>query len=483
MVKVSKKIFSFIVLALTLSLSLHAAENQLKTKLPISTTTKQKEVKRRTKDWNFMVYIAGNNDLHRFSIHNLKQMLKVGSSDSINIIVQFDEYLKREVTRYYVEKENLVIADSQSNSIIATSGTPESLYDFVRWSTQNYKAKHQALVLWNHGYGIKDPTIWGRAKILERDKLFTINYKTGLLELDRINRDKKEKESKRKAKETLGIAFNDTAQEYLTNQDMTDSLGKISNNLLYGKKIDVLFMDACHMGMIEIGSQIKEHVDYMVASEEVEPGTGYNYIYLLEPFKNGTLTPSEFARQGVMAYKEEYNFENADFTQSAVALYNYENIEKNVKAMAETLSNLLEDNNDSNIFPLLRKIRTRSRYTTSFYDPEYIDFCHFYKSFLQLADNHFEYGSHSSETSRRIRKAKLLAEQGLNMMQNHIVGNASGVNLPHAYGLAVYFPIRRIHSSYYKTIFDKATGWSNFLKAYIETSRSRSIKQTVGQSS
>ena len=39
---------------------------------------------------------------------------------------------------------------------------PENLYDFAKWAITNYPAKHQALILWNHGSGIEDPHIWGK---------------------------------------------------------------------------------------------------------------------------------------------------------------------------------------------------------------------------------------------------------------------------------------------------------------------------------
>jgi len=52
-------------------------------------------------------------------------------------------------------------------------------------------------------------------------------------------------------------------------------------------------------------------------------------------------------------------------------------------------------------------------------------------------------------------------------MQNHIIKNASGQNLAHAYGLSIYFPTHNIHKSYFKTIFDKKTKWSEFLKKYL----------------
>ncbi|MFH1832335.1 MAG: clostripain-related cysteine peptidase [bacterium] len=434
----------------------------------ITTTQKtpQDVTKQTPKDWNFIVYIAGNNDLYRFSIANLKQMLKIGSTDTVNIIVQFDEYLKREVTRYYVEQGNLVIADTKSDSLIATSGTPESLYDFVKWSVTNYKAKHQAVVLWNHGYGIKDPNIWGRAHMLERDKLFTFNSHIGLLELNRKHITKTETELK-STLEDRGIAFNDTAEEYLTNQDLSNTLEKISKEVLGNKKIDILFMDACLMGMVEIGSQIKNYVNYMVASEEVEAGSGYNYTYLLSPFQTGTLSVADFARHAIWAYEEEYKLESADYTQSAIALQDFEKLENNIRDMGKTLIQIIEKDTSSNFFAILKEIRLKSLYTTEFYDPEYIDFTHFYKSLLELMTKRDITRTVSRDTATLIKKVNTLTQEGLNMLQNYIIKNTAGVNLDQAYGLAFYFPTQRVHTSYYKTMFDKKTEWSKFLTAFI----------------
>lgn len=446
-------------------------------------SVKQLAAKKAQKDWNFIVYIAANNNLHRFSIHNIRQMAQVGSTDNINILVQLDGLGQKDVTRYYIEKNNPVLVSTMQHSHATTSGTTDSLYNFAKWSIEKYPAKHQAIVLWNHGSGVKDPSIWGRMLMSHRDELFFINYETGLLELNRNYKNKYYGENKplfnwkKNKKKPRGIAFNDSHEQYLTNQDLKAVLDKVKNNLLGGKKIDLLCMDACHMAMVEIGSQVKSAVNFMAASEEVEPGSGYNYRYLLEPFIKKSMTPEEFARHTVAAYKQEYNSENADFTQSAICLHNYEKLEDNIKLMGREFIYLLSQSESRVIKRLIKTIRRNHSMTTVFCDSDYIDFCHLYESLQKEIPRIMKLERVSDKLRGHLNNVLTLAGQGANMLQNYIIASASGVNLPKAYGLSIYFPNRTVHKSYYETEFNKKTKWSSFLQKYIQTrNRKKGLK-------
>ncbi|QQR48606.1 hypothetical protein IPF37_03500 [bacterium] len=428
---------------------------------------------RARKDWNFMVYMAANNNLHTFAIANLMQMISVGSTPDLNILVQLDEYGKREVSRYYIEKNNPITVATSDHTQISTSGTKQSLYEFMKWSIQKFPANNHAIVLWNHGSGIKDPHIWGRTLMKNRDQLFAFNDKTGLLELNRhiarYHLDKYEEEQRfisytYEILKRRGIAFNDTYEEYLTNQDLTMVLEKVSKELL-GKKIDLLLMDACHMAMVEVGSQVKSAVNYMAASEEIEPGPGYNYSFLLEPFTHNTLSPQEFACQAVKAYAQHYKGINADFTQSAINLNEFEKLEKNIKDITLLMTNVIDTETSIDFKALLQSIRKNRRHTTSFCDYDYIDFCHFYKSLNEIIA--IKLPDTKGSTREKLMNIRLLALQGLSMMQNYILMNATGINLPNAFGLSFYFPTRRMDDTYFKTIFDQQTKWSEILRRYL----------------
>ena len=244
------------------------------------------------KPWNWMVYMCNNNNLHRYGVQNLRQMVSVGSSAHINILLQMDHFGEKEISRFYIEKNNAVISQNIANSFTSYSGTPQNLIDFAKWGITNYPSQKHCLVLWNHGAGIKDPSIWGRMMIRWRDELYNFNPTSGLLELNRKIKLPKEESGTPKER---GIAFNDTAEEYLTNQDLKTCLETIKDTLLGGNKLDILAMDACHMSMIEVASQVKHGAKYMVASAEVEPGSGYNYHTVLNPFATSSCNEKELA--------------------------------------------------------------------------------------------------------------------------------------------------------------------------------------------
>ena len=407
-----------------------------------------------SKKWTFLVYIASNNNLHRYAITNLEQMKQVGSTPYINVLAQVDTAGKKEVSRFFIEKNKVTLIEKKTNIPQSISGTPENLFDFVKWGLKQCPADHVALILWDHGTGVKDPPGWNRDIIGRHEGIFfKKNLKNGLLE---INRDI-----------LRGIAFNDTAERYLTNQMLSQTLEKIRTELLNNKKIDILGMDACHMAMVEIGSQVKNSANYMVGSQEIEPANGWNYSFVLDPFNKKSLEPREFAIHIVNCYKRRYLNSFADFTQSATALNEFDLLEKNINQTAQTLSLILHTSGSKPIAQALQAIRSNKATTTCFWDSDYIDLHHFYlnlKQKLQLM-------THTPQQKPLIAELKKNLDAGIGLIKKIIISNASGRNLPHASGLAIYFPTIRIHSSYPSSAFGQQKAWLAFLQTYLTSAR------------
>ena len=108
------------------------------------------------KDWTFVVYIAGDNDLAYFAGRNMEEMKKIGSTHHANILVQLDGQGGQEKTkRLFIEKGNAVQVNK--NHVSSTQkldfGNPTTLIDCCEWAFTDYPAKHYMLVLWNHGTG------------------------------------------------------------------------------------------------------------------------------------------------------------------------------------------------------------------------------------------------------------------------------------------------------------------------------------------
>ena len=113
------------------------------------------------KQWTVMVYMAGDNNLDGAGVVDLEEMKKVGSTNQLNVIVQFDRQGKDQATnRYYVRKGGPVARDVVESLGETNMGDPKVLEDFVTWSAKHYPAKHTLLVLWNHGAGWDDANLY-----------------------------------------------------------------------------------------------------------------------------------------------------------------------------------------------------------------------------------------------------------------------------------------------------------------------------------
>lgn len=463
----------FLALLFTIDVSASNDTDRTKTLTSITTTSSSNHITKARKDWNLLIYMAANNNLHAFALNNIEQMKKVGSTDNINVLVQFDELGGTNVCRYFVEKNKLNTLDAQSHNIGVTTGTPESLFNFIKWGIETFPANHQAVILWNHGSGIKDPSIWGKFLLKHRDELYIFNDESKLFELNhQIIKHKNIKNIiQHQIEEDLvekGIAFNDTFHTYLTNQDLKYALEDIVNRVLGGKKIDLLCMDACLMAMVEIGDQVKNAVKFMVCSQEVEPGGGYQYKYVLKPFIDNSLTPEEFAKHVVAAYQKEYAMNYAEYTQSAFNLDEINPVESDMFNLTQSLISLVKASPET-YCKLIKKIRNSTVYTQEFYDTDYIDLCTFLNSLNQLMSGKDFANKIKPELAGVVNCAITSALSCLNNMQNLIIKNTYGPLLKNAFGAAIYFPKRNLHPSYFKTVFDQNTKWSQFLTAYLTT--------------
>ncbi|MCS7243295.1 MAG: clostripain-related cysteine peptidase [Candidatus Calescibacterium sp.] len=127
--------------------------------------------------------------------------------------------------------------------------------------------------------------------------------------------------------------------------EIREALESVAQSL--GKKIDVLAFDACLMAMAEVGYELKNAVKYMVASEQLEGGGGYNYTILfskamadaIKNLQQANLVkikvgPEEFAKLIVNAAKE---YSRDIETISAVDLEKVSDLANSINLFAETV--------------------------------------------------------------------------------------------------------------------------------------------------
>ena len=125
------------------------------------------------KPWTVMVYMAGDNSLDPEGVQDLKEMKKVGSTDKLNIIAQFDRASGHTARRYYLRKGGIVTGDAVASLGTVNTGDPKALTDFIQWGVKNYQADHYLLVLWNHGQGWDDTNIYADERYRNLRRLAT----------------------------------------------------------------------------------------------------------------------------------------------------------------------------------------------------------------------------------------------------------------------------------------------------------------------
>jgi hypothetical protein len=401
-------------------------------------------------------------------------MEAIGSNDTINIIVQLNTPGYFNATKRYVIKNGkrlIVQAEGIAPTQKLNSGSPDTLIDCVSWAMKHYPADHLILNLWDHGSGVYDhPThkLSYSGKFINTSNLFYLNPNTNMLELDRdmgyfISPDleTQEEDGRQNAR---GICFDETFKSCMTNQDLKFALSEIQNKVLDGKKIAVLWFDACLMAMLEIANICKDHAEYLVASEEVEFASGSNYELALRPFLDKVPTPREFACHIVDAYEKAYESITQDYTQSAIDLSGISEIEANINLVANQIIEGLHHQKNNSVVKILQESKSYPS-CICFEEPSYIDLRHFYVN-LQAKINDISLDNNSKEATIKLTLAKLI-DKGISLIDSAVANNKVGSNLEQAGGISIYFPERGMFSSYPKCNFAKTNNWSLMLTKYL----------------
>ncbi|MBF0503436.1 MAG: peptidase C11, partial [Candidatus Riflebacteria bacterium] len=89
---------------------------------------------------------------------------------------------------------------------------------------------------------------------------------------------------------------------------------------------DIMCYDACLMQMVEVGYEAQGYIDYIVGSEETEPGKGTPYDDVLNALSTKTLAVEDFAKAWTKAYIASYNHGSQGYeacTQSTMKVAAY----------------------------------------------------------------------------------------------------------------------------------------------------------------
>lgn len=221
-------------------------------------------------EWTLMFYLDADNDLENAQMNDLKEMIAAGSTKDVNIVVLADRHPNGDGRKYsnaaianlknwttakllYVEKGNLREIEDWGE---ADMGDPATLKKFLQTAKQ-FPAKHYGVIFGDHGMG------WPGACS------------------DESNGD-----------------------NMLTTQEIGATLTEASTSL---GKFELIGFDACLMANLEVAKSVAPAGHVMVASEELEPGDGWNYTPLLQSLaRNPKISGAELGRLIVDTYSDYF---------------------------------------------------------------------------------------------------------------------------------------------------------------------------------
>ena len=369
------------------------------------------------RDWTYMVYLDGDNNLETAAVDDFLEMSSVGSTSQVAVLAQMDRIAGYDTTcdnwtdtrRFYITA-GMTPAEANGTSIGEVNmGDPNTLVGFVQWAMANYPASHYALILWDHGSG------W-RSRALD----------------DPV---------------TQGIAYDDTSGgDGIDMQELRSALSTLTGG--GANPFDLIGMDACLMALIEVDDQLRPYADVRVTSQEVEPNDGAPQDAILaELVGNPTMTAEAL---GTVYVDEYYASYGSNQTQSAVDLgADYATLNTAVNGFAVALL--------TNGTSYAAGIQAARNAVQDFDFDYYID----------LYDFASRVSANVANTAIDNAAAAVMAALGPATIHEH-----HGAAWPGAHGISIYFPRTlgeydtRYDGSSGFLQFTAATQWDEWLRAY-----------------
>ena len=367
-------------------------------------------------DWALLVYIAADNNLDPFAAGDLEELRRAGADANVQVLVQvdrteqsypgeedFDEEWS-DTRRLRLEGDRWVVEERMGEVDMAD---PLQLEEFVDWGLESTDARRVALVLWDHGAG------W------------------------------------------LGFGGDD--DNFGPPMDIP-SVRRAIEAGQRGRRLDLVGFDACLMSTIEVAWELREVADVFVASQELEPGAGWNYARFMHALRQSP--QSDGAALGSLIVESFQDFylgldrgdPDPTVTLAAVDLEGLREQEEAIIDGVDALAQMLVERQDVVTI-------ARARAVTQFYggrDLHLVDFVQFVRQIGQLAPN---------------RGGGALADLE-DALTSAVLHEEHGIARPFAAGISVYFPPRTPWASagarelYRALAFVSDTGWDRALTAF-----------------
>ena len=275
------------------------------------------------KKYSIFVYMVGS-DLEAFygyATRDMQEMENSGIDFSANNLVIYTGGSRMWKSDLPSNQNNVLdmSREGEARVVAATKhtsdmGAPETLAAFLEYGVKYYPADHYALIFWDHGggsvYGYGNDTLYSGDSLL-------------LSEMDSV---------------MAASPFGESGKAHL----------------------DWVGFDACLMSTAENAAVWSKYTDYLIASEETEPGDGWCYSFL--SVLNGETATEEIGRTVVDAFREYYEekkspLNNPDITLALMDLRKTGSLIDSINTLVDRMEDGLAEHN----FPELARKRTNTK--------------------------------------------------------------------------------------------------------------------------
>ena len=177
---------------------------------------------------------------------DIDEILSVALPQNVKFIIQTGGASRWSSPEVNPNRSQRFVYDSKGfqtteNNPPQNMGEQETLIDFLNYCNKNFPADHKVLLFWNHGAG------------------------------------------------AFGVASDELyGQDSLSLSEMSAALGAVYEQNESEPPFELIGFDVCLMASVEVAHSLHGYGKYLAASEELEPGEGWDYAAWLEKFVNDT---------------------------------------------------------------------------------------------------------------------------------------------------------------------------------------------------
>lgn len=324
-----------------------------------------------------MVYMCGTDLESRSAMasKDIQEMLSASVGDKINLIIYTggckkwqNNVISNSVNQVYQVKNGKLIC-LEDNMGKAAMTAPDTLTGFIKYASGNFPADRYELIMWDHGGGSTGGYGY--------DEKYA---SSGSMSLSGIN----------KALKASNVTF------------------------------DFVGFDACLMATVETALVVANYSDYLIASEETEPGIGWYYTDWLNKLNADTSMPTTEIGKNIIDTFTDACAKSAQGQKTTLSLIDLAELQATVP---EELASFSKDTSEMIQNKEYAAVSTARGNTREFATSSKIDQ-------VDLIDFAQRMGTD---------EGKALADALLGTVKY----NRTGSNMTNAYGLSIYFPYKK----------------------------------------